>query len=76
MLFEGKKRKFVRINLLVKIFLFVCAFLNKKYMFSYTFDLCGWVGDKKIFYPTDFQKQDYFFFGLRLTSKFMTSQPG
>ena len=46
----GKKRKFVLINLLMEIFLFVCMFFwNKKYIFSYTFDLCGRVGDKKKF---------------------------
>ena len=43
--FEGKKR--LRLNSLLEIFLFVCVLLwNKKYIFSYTFDLCGWVCDK------------------------------
>ena len=39
------KSKIVSINLLVEIFfcVCVCVFLwNKKYIFSYTFDLCGW----------------------------------
>ena len=47
---KGKIRKFVRINLLLEIFLFVCmSFWNKKYVFSYILDLCERVGDKKIF---------------------------
>ena len=47
---KRKKRKFVPINLLVEIFLFcMCVFWNKKYILSYTFNLCGRVGDKKIF---------------------------
>ena len=34
----------------MEIFLFVCVFfLNKKYIFSCTFDLCGRVGHKKKF---------------------------
>ena len=46
---KGKKRKFVRINLLVEIFLFVCVFFwNKKYVSSYTFELCRRVGDRNI----------------------------
>ena len=46
---KGKRRKFIRMNLLVKIF-FVCVFFwSKKCIFSYTFDLCGRVDDKKFF---------------------------
>ena len=47
---KGEKRKFVRINLLLEFCLFVWVmFWNKKYIFSYTFDLCGRVGDKENF---------------------------
>ena len=49
---------------------FVCVyvfFLNKRYIFSYTFALCGQVGDKKIS-PGRFRKQNYFF-GLILNTK-------
>ena len=56
---KGKKCKFVRIILLLEIFLFVCVFFwNKKYIFSYTFDFCGRVRN---FHPADFWKQDYIF---------------
>ena len=43
---KGKKRNFVRINLLVEIFLFVRDFLKQKYIFLYAFSLWGRVGDK------------------------------
>ena len=67
----GKKRKFVRINLLMEVFLFVCMFFwNKKYIFSYTFDLCGRVRDKKKFHPADFRKQDYFFLPYLLANRY------
>ena len=36
LLFEEKKRIFVRINLLVKIFLFLCVFLKQKNIYSHT----------------------------------------
>ena len=71
LLFDGKKRKFVRINLLVEIILFACVcvcvcvcvvFFEKKIcIFSYTFDLCGRVGDKKIFtWPISGNKTTFF----------------
>ena len=56
LLFQEKKRKFVRINLLVEYFLCCVFFWNKKHIFLYTHDLCGRVG-----HPADFRKQDYFF---------------
>ena len=59
---KGKRRKFIQMNLLVEIFLFVCVFFwNEKCIFSYTFGLCRRVDDKKFFHPADFRKQDYFF---------------
>ena len=36
LLFEGKKRKFVRINLLVEIFLFLCVYFETKNTHSHT----------------------------------------
>ena len=74
LLFEEKKRKFVRINFLVEICLFMCVFFET-YIFSYTFDLCGRVGDKKISHPADFRKQDYFFLDLRKSSKKVLDVP-
>ena len=63
--FEEKKRKFVRINLLMEI-CFVRVFFETKNIFSYTFDLCGRVGDKKIFIrPISGNKTT--FFDLRLS---------
>ena len=59
-------------NLLVETFLFVCVFfLNKKYIFSYTFDLCGWVGDKNFFTRSIFGNKTtflalYFLFSFAL----------
>ena len=32
----GEKNKFVQLNLLVEIFLFVCVFLNKKYSHTHS----------------------------------------
>ena len=60
------------INLLVEIFLFVCvSFLKKKYIFSYTFDLCGRVGDKKIFTRPISGNKTNFFFGLILKTNLL-----
>ena len=56
---KAKKCKFVRINLLVEIFLFVYVFLKQK-IFSYTLEICVRKCDKKN-HPVDFRKQDYFF---------------
>ena len=62
---KGKKRKFVRINLLVEIFLFVCVFFwNKKYVSSYTFELCRRVGDRNILNGR-FPETRLLFFGLK-----------
>ena len=70
----GKKRKFVRINLLMEFFLFLRMFFwNKKYIFSYTFSYifsCGRVGDKKKFHPADFRKQDYFFLPYLVANRY------
>ena len=49
LLSEGKKRKLVRIIRWWKFFCLREFFWNKKYIFSYTIDLCGRVGDKKSF---------------------------
>ena len=54
-----EKCKYMRINLLVEIFLFWCFFETKIYI-SYTFDLFRRVVNK-IFSPGRFPKQDYFF---------------
>ena len=71
LLFQGKKRKFLRINLQVEIFLFACVFLKQKYIFPHTFDLCGRVGGKKCFTrpisgnkTTFFSLEDLFFFKI------------
>ena len=62
---KGKKRKFVRINLLVEIFLFVCVFFwNKKYVSSYAFELCRRVGDRNILNGR-FPETRLLFFGLK-----------
>ena len=36
LVFEGKKRKFVQINLLVEIFLIVCVFFETKNIYTHT----------------------------------------
>ena len=60
---KGKKRKFGGTNLLVEIIL--CVFFKQKCIFSYTFDWCGRVGEKTIFFhPADFGNKTTFF-GLR-----------
>ena len=45
----------------------MCAFWNKKYIFSYTFDLCGRVGDKKNL-PGRFPKTKLLFYSLSYKS--------
>ena len=51
--------------MLVEIFLIVCFFEIKRYIFSYTYDLCSRVGDKKIStWPISRNKTT--FFGLML----------
>ena len=54
------------------LFVCVCVFFKQK-IFSCTFDLCGRVGDKKNFHPTDFRKQDYFFW-LKYSNKLLDKQ--
>ena len=68
---EREKCQFVPISLLVDIFLFVCViFWSKKYIFSYTLDLCGRVGDKNFFACSISGKKNTFFFGLTLLLDF------
>ena len=70
LLFEGKKLVEKASGIL---FVCVCVFFFKQKIFSCTFDLCGRVGDKKNFHPTDFRKQDYFFW-LKYSNKLLDKQ--
>ena len=47
----------------MELFLFVCVFLEQKYIFSYTFDICGRLGDKK-FFTRSISGNKTTFFGL------------
>ena len=47
------------------LFVCVCVFWNKKYIFSNTFDLCGWVGDKKFSRGRFPEKRKLFFLALQ-----------
>ena len=73
---KGKKRKLVRINLLVDFFLFVCVcfFLNNKFIFSYTFDLCQPVGDIQIFTRPIAGNKTTFFLALGLTNSVLINR--
>ena len=70
LLFEGKKLVEKASGIL---FVCVCVFFFKQKIFSCTFDLCGRVGDKKNFHPTDFRKQHYFFW-LKYSNKLLDKQ--
>ena len=60
--FKGKKRRFVRINLLVDFFVCVCVFFKQKtYILIHM--TCGLVGDKKIF-TQPISGNENTFFGL------------
>ena len=61
--FKGKKRRFVRINLLVDFFVCVCVFfLNKKRIYSYTWHAGGQV--IKNFSPSRFPETRILFLAL------------
>ena len=62
-------------NLLVELFLFVCVFLKQKInIFSYIFDLCGRVDDKKIFTRSISENKTTFFLAL-LSSLLLPLKP-
>ena len=62
---QGKKRKFLRINLQVEIFLFACVFLKRKIYIPTHIRLMRVSRWQNMFHPGDFRKQDYFFWPRR-----------